>query len=151
MACTGVGNLNGNQCSDLVFYMNNDRGATAIYLGSAHPDTLPAYYWHLHDWMVVNCIRDLNGDGYDELVSNAGNGTIQVRFGGANLDSTVDAVLNYVPLTAPDHFYSGGDLNHDGYNDLISLNQDYDPNGSWVTVHLGSNAECPARFHTRLA
>jgi len=110
-------------------------------LGSATPDTVPEYRWAIAG--IPYPVGDLNGDGYDDLVSSAGNGTILVRFGGATLDSTVDAVLNFVPYNVPDHFFSGGDLNHDGYNDLLCLDQSDEPNGSWVTVHLGGSTLNP--------
>jgi hypothetical protein len=122
------GDVNGDHYSDIVASLANAYDV-GIWLGSAHPDTALAYHWplYMYDWFAV---RDLNGDGYDDLCA-AWNNRIYVNYGGSQIDTTVDDTLQFAPFNEPDGLFSGGDLNHDGYNDLISLS------GSWLTVHFG--------------
>ncbi len=128
----GSGDLNGDSYSDLIFELES--GNWTIYLGSARPDSFPDYIWEFPD--TPHPVKDLNDDSFADLVSSIGNGTINVRFGSQTIDSTIDATLSFVPFNVPTRIFSAGDLNHDGYNDLIALDS-YELWGSYVTVHFG--------------
>ncbi len=71
---------------------------------------------------------DVNGDGYDDILIgapgyNSNKGIAYIYFGGAVLDTVIDVVLSYTYLIADDRFgvsvSSAGDINGDGYSDVI--------------------------------
>ncbi|MFC1780631.1 FG-GAP-like repeat-containing protein, partial [Patescibacteria group bacterium] len=61
---------------------------------------------------------DVNGDGFTDVVS-AGNFTAYVYFGGSTMDNTADVTISGIIAVASDAFDQAGDINRDGYNDLI--------------------------------
>jgi hypothetical protein len=136
----GVCNLNGDAYADLEYVIAQTDEITFL-LGSSNPDTVPDYRWEVAG--IPYPVGDLNGDGYDDLASSVGNGTILIRYGGVTLDTTVDVVLNFVPMNVPNHLLRAGDLNHDGYQDLLCIDYSPDPNGSWVTIHMGGPSPNP--------
>ena len=116
----------------------------------------------------VSSAGDVNGDGYDDLIIGAdladpnGNnyaGTTYVIYGGANAPGT-DGVLNLSDLDGSNGFIltgieaydfsafsvsSAGDVNGDGYDDLIIGAHSADPNGDsnageTYVVYGGANA-----------
>jgi len=128
------GDLNGDGYSDYVAYRALT-GTTYIFLGSANPDTVPAYTWPNMPSFPLGIVNDLNGDHFNELVYYNG----EVHFGGPVLNSTPDANLDF-PCTEGNAMeaVSAVDFNHDGYNDVILL-RDYCSNSNWgvLSLYLG--------------
>ncbi|MBK8382127.1 MAG: FG-GAP repeat protein [Ignavibacteria bacterium] len=88
----------------------------------------------------VSSAGDLNGDGYDDIIvgaflNDAGGtsaGRAYVYFGGNFMNNIAD--LTFTGAAAGDQFgtsvSSAGDVNGDGYNDVISGASDNDAGGS---------------------
>jgi hypothetical protein len=131
----GLGDLNHDGYSDFVSFSGNTNN-TFIFLGASQPDTVPAYIWPQMPYWALGIVKDLNGDGFDDLLFN-GAPEIDVHFGGPMMHSNRDAVLNF-PCITPLSAFSAGDFNRDGYNDLILLT-DYCAASDWgvLTLHLG--------------
>jgi hypothetical protein len=129
------GDLNGDGFNDWIG-VTGWTNSTYIFLGGSTPDTLPAYSWENLQYLPISIVKDLNGDGFDDLLFN-GSPEVDVHFGATTLHSTPDAVLNF-PCVTPLSAFSAGDFNHDGYNDLILLT-DYCAASDWgvLSLYLG--------------
>ncbi len=81
-------------------------------------------------------VGDVNGDGYDDLLAsvagyNNAQGKVYLYFGGRNMDNNADKV--FIGEAAGNHFgnMAGtlGDINGDGYYDVIIGARGYSTNG----------------------
>lgn len=107
-----------------------------IFLGGNPPDTVPAYTWQGNfSGYLSGIVHDLNGDGYDELVTQEN----YVIFGRDSLQPVIDQTLLFPGGPWSDRAFSAGDLNGDGFNDLVMVNA-YAGISCWgiATVHLGA-------------
>lgn len=134
------GDVNGDGRDDLIVGAPHDRQATPfsgrawVYFGGPGFDLEPDLELatgreNSNFGLTVAAAGDLNGDGYGDLVVGASNdagggigrGAAYVYFGGPKLDDRPDLILNG-PI---DHSGFGpvrqrtGDLNGDGYDDLV--------------------------------
>ncbi len=166
-AVSSAGDVNGDGCSDLIIgapfqdFAEGDEGAVFVFLGS--PAGLPT----TPDARLLNPVEgrstfgrsissagDFNGDGYSDIVVGAAmqtNGAISE--GGAHLFLGSDAGLNATPRISLDNpgnqdsAFMGasvagiGDINGDGYGDIVIGATDQDGNeaisGS-AFVYLGN-------------
>jgi len=140
-APAALGDLNGDGFGDWVSYSPSGTGLfpTYVFLGSAHPDTVPAYTWPNLPDIPRGVVRDLNGDGYAEIIYDTFPlGSSGVCYGGPTLNPIPDATLHYPCDSGINVVVSAGDINHDGYNDLILL-RDYCDNQSFgfCSLYLG--------------
>ena len=133
----GNGDLNGDGIKDLVLVrpiegMQYYR-EVAVYFGGSpfdlNPDLIITSYAPTH----INYESDLNGDGFDDLVIScplsgyAGEGHVDIYFGGPGFDSNIDLLLegdNYTDIYSENMGFGGdiktsGDFNGDGYKDLL--------------------------------
>jgi len=128
-----------------IFYWGN--GAAYLYFGGAEMDTVPdmffqgEYFYHGLGANVSGA-GDINGDGYDDWLINApyydyfAFGRIYLYYGGPDLDDTCDVYFeggigDGLQFDNPQL----GDINDDGYDDLIFWNWGY---GS-VNIYFGSS------------
>ncbi|MBK8983682.1 MAG: FG-GAP repeat protein [Ignavibacteria bacterium] len=101
----------------------------------------------------VSTAGDVNGDGYSDIVVGAkfndagGNdaGTAYIYFGGTAMDNTADVILT--GAAAGDQFgysvSSAGDVNGDGYNDIVVgalFNDAQGFNSGRAYIYFGGNA-----------
>lgn len=125
--------LNGDGFSDFIDAGPNNN--FDIYLGGAMPDTLPAYNWEINH-SSVGLVHDQNGDGYAEWLFGITGGA-QLYFGNSELDSEPDATLHFPCNTdGPLGFVSAGDVNRDGFNDLLMFTPICNDDAT-LSLHLG--------------
>ena len=114
-------------------------GKAYIYFGGSPPDTIPDItFAEPQCWMgqlgaCSNGVGDVNGEGHNDVVVACAfddllepRGQVFVYFGGPGLDSIADVTLSGYPddmlgecIGSGSHIIEGGDLNADGFNDLI--------------------------------
>lgn len=125
-----AGDLNRDGFADFVVgepSYSGARGNAYVYFGGDAFDTTPEVKLHADEQVQtfgrsVAAAGDLNGDGYDDLVVTAhGERRAWVYFGGAG--RTLDPVAD-LELVGPDGWFgeiaaSAGDVNRDGYDDLL--------------------------------
>ncbi|MFZ1684792.1 MAG: FG-GAP-like repeat-containing protein [Candidatus Zixiibacteriota bacterium] len=125
-----VGDFNGDGYSDL---------AVAAYINRMSFSGLPPFvkfYWGgptfdtIPDLQITDPARDFgrllvpigdfNGDGYEDIfVSGGSNNRYGIYFGGPNIDAQQDLCINWYDLFAPESASPAGDINHDGFPDLL--------------------------------
>jgi hypothetical protein len=151
ISVTGAGDVNGDGYPDLLAgATGNDAGGASagrayIYFGGPSLDTTPDVTFTgltSSDALgaAVDAAGDVNGDGFDDVIVTApGNdvsftnaGAAYVYFGGVAMDNTSDWTL--LGLAASDGFGNdasgAGDINGDGYADVIVGAQSNDIIGS---------------------
>ena len=160
-----AGDVNGDGYSDFII---GSYGEAYIYFGGTsiniNPDiTLTGE--NLSDWFgnSVSGVGDLNGDGYSDVVvgaylNDAGGtdaGRAYVYYGGAIMDNVKDVILT--GAASGDLFgYSvatAGDVNGDGYSDLLIGAQLNDAGGSnagraYLYTNSLSGTDIPDEFFT---
>ena len=122
---------------------NDVSGAVLFYWGGPAFDTIPDLVIRRPGGFIVGSSNfgrevlcapgDLNGDGVDDIVigsSHANSDTATfVFFGGSSIDSVPDVTI----LQPIDFAYPAGDVNGDGFADLITS---YPPSG-YVSLYFG--------------
>jgi hypothetical protein len=140
-----AGDLNGDSFADFVTY--DSQTYIDIYLGAQVPDTLPYYHWPITtSWRYI--VRDLNGDGYDELCYSRP-GRINVHYGGTTMQPDPSTWLDFPCSGGLRTVVSARDFNHDGYNDVVTFSDYCDD--SWygtLSLHLGGSWLNPAPAFT---
>ena len=118
-----AGDINNDGYDDMLCssYLNGDGGCLLFFSGEVL-DSIP-------DWIYtegtthVAIIKDLNSDGCDEIAVLDGYGgyywTIDLFWGGDSPGSVPDLVLSG-PQNGATRMASAGDVNADGYNDMIA-------------------------------
>ena len=152
----GAGDVNNDGYDDIIvgalgFDSTNpgggfiSRGAAFVYLGGASPDavadvTLEGTLAYDKLGFSVAGVGDANGDGYDDVIVGAtqripggggGLGEAYLLYGGAPMDSIVD--FTFTGFNIDSEFGAAvagaGDVNDDGYNDVVVGAPDSDVNG----------------------
>ncbi len=151
--CASAGDVNGDGFKDIITGSPANKGYVKIYLGGVDLDTIPdlkiigdggAY------GAAVACAGDLNGDGYDDVIVGArsaygkhygtGAGKAYIYFGGNPLDSTADLILqdSRVFFRYGSSVCSAGDVNNDGYDDVIIAAPDGMDASGRVFIYFGA-------------
>ena len=156
-----AGDVNGDGYSDVIAGANlndatgTDAGSAYIYFGGSTPDNTPDV--NLlgvagdRFGYSVSTAGDVNGDGYSDVIAGAlqndaggaDAGRSYIYFGGINMKNTADAILT--GAAAGDQFgisvSTAGDMNGDGYSDVIAGAIGNDAGGSSagrVYIYLNS-------------
>ena len=145
-----AGDVNGDGFSDVIAGANlndatgTDAGSAYIYFGGSIPDNtadvnLSGVAGDRFGYSVSTA-GDVNGDGYSDVIAGAlqndaggtDAGRSYIYFGGINMENTADAILT--GAAAGDQFgfsvSTAGDMNGDGYSDVIAGATGNDAGGS---------------------
>ncbi|MBU0475361.1 MAG: FG-GAP repeat protein [Bacteroidetes bacterium] len=121
-----------------------------IYYGGEQMDSSPDVILNGYDLdafyfgITVSTAGDINNDGYsDVIVGSEGNshaGAVYIYLGGETMDDSCDVIL--LGENRDDNFgcsiSTAGDINNDGYDDVIIGALGYNSNRGKVYVYLGS-------------
>jgi hypothetical protein len=92
----------------------------------------------------VSCAGDVNGDGYNDIMVGAPNysntGRAYIFYGGSPMDKTADVILTGdVGSQFGYSLSTAGDINNDGYSDVIVGGYIYNSNAGRAYVFLGGS------------
>jgi hypothetical protein len=142
-----VGDVNGDGYEDFAAqgweYDLAWRSLVFVFLGEATLDTIPYavlrddYWGGTPDGRLAG--GDVNGDGYSDVVVGLpmGPGNVDIYFGGNPMDTIVDLCFTETP---PEEYFgcavATGDINGDGYCDIVAADYMKDDKGA-VYVYYG--------------
>jgi hypothetical protein len=150
-----AGDTNGDGYADFIVSELGPGGAgrAYVYLGSTSGFSMtPIVLSRIG--MPATSAGDLNGDGYDDIIladtqgTAAGAGIVYIFFGGANGPSSTPAAFEGYPTP---HFgdgfgtalVRGGDVDHDGYGDILIGSPRFNQHRGRATILFGSPAIAP--------
>jgi hypothetical protein len=157
--CSPAGDINADGFADIAVGTLS-RGYLKIFLGSEEFDTIPdvrivrkgasPYEDYFLSFFSIACAGDVNGDGYDDVIMGDpfgpfSMGEAYIFYGGDPMDTTADVILldgsfNYKFGYSVS---SAGDVNGDGYDDVIvgAPDDDYDGRGRAFIYFGGENMD----------
>jgi len=138
-----VGDINGDGFADLAIgrQATTVNGKVEIFLGASNFDTIPDVILNPPSYLTPGlaaafgsklfAVGDLNNDNLADFVVGASR-TPLLYFGGNPFDTLPRFVLDRIA----DHFVNGGDINYDGFNDLL-VGRDEFPITGFAYVYYG--------------
>ncbi len=139
-----AGDVNGDGYSDII--SEDEYGGVAhIYFGGSPMDTLPDITFN--DDAIEPYpygMGDFNGDGYDDVVIpfvESNQWFTGVYFGGTSMDTTRDVILrgNLSMYCWAPGGELGGDINGDGYFDIVTVRQDSVNHRDTLLIYYGDS------------
>ena len=130
-----AGDINSDGYDDIVVSKSGiqvpTKGKVYIYLGGENVDNIADIVIEdgIGDWNFGNDVSsagDINNDGFDDIIVgfvgyDIFRGRVHIYYGGISMDNTVDVILNGNISNAQFGISvsSAGDINNDGYGDVI--------------------------------
>ncbi len=133
----GAGDVNGDGYGDVVASALplSAPGYVHVFFGGPDADDTPDLTFTGSDpnedfGASVDGAGDVNGDGYDDVVVGApeyasGDGRAYIFFGGTDGDVVADVIVNGSGFSLGDVVGGAGDVNGDGYDDVLVAMPDY--------------------------
>lgn len=140
----GGGDFNGDGFADIAIGNSDEgdyaSGSLTICFGGTAPDSIPDWkiigpYAFRYLGRTVSFPGDLNGDSFDDLAITE-NSRVLVLFGSPHPDSTADVGVNVFCFGLA----GAGDVDGDGYSDLLVSHETGNPNLESVYVLFGGPA-----------
>jgi len=151
---SSAGDVNGDGYSDVIVGTDDYstyRGRAYIFYGGSRMNNTPdiiltgvASYYHFGS--TVSSAGDVNGDGYSDVIIGAygysfGIGRVLIFFGGSPMDYSADVIM---AGDASDIYFgtavsSAGDINGDGYSDMIVGAGSYNSSTGSAFIYTGSD------------
>ena len=142
-----IGDFNGDHYPDLAVSAFLNRLSyqgrhpfVKFFWGGPAFDTIPDFQINseAEDFgQIMVALSDFNGDGYGDIfISGGSNNLYGVYFGGPAIDTILDIVANWYDHFVPTAADEAGDINHDGYRDLVVGNAVTNLTG-YVYAYLG--------------
>ena len=129
-----AGDVNGDGFDDVIIWGYTKFGA--LYYGGQNMDDGPDvnFSFRLFSQNAVSSAGDVNNDGYDDVImGNYFTNNATIYYGGQEMDNVEDITLTGDPSSSFGFAVSSaGDVNGDGYDDVIVGAPDYKSGG--VTV-----------------
>ena len=150
---SGAGDVNGDSYNDVIVGgagFGQNSGKQYIFFGGVSMDnsadvifTVSSVPGILAGQTPCAGAGDLNGDGYDDVIAGdysylSRTGRAMIYFGGSAMDSIPD--VSMIGESGSDFGFSvssAGDVNNDGYSDVIIGAQSYDINRGRAYIFLG--------------
>jgi hypothetical protein len=149
---SSAGDVNGDGFNDIIIgalHYNNNIGRAYIFYGGTNWDAEP-------DVILTGEVTsefgssvssgDFNRDGYSDVAIgahryNSNTGRVYIYFGGSSMNNIADVVITGEGTSNffGQHFSSTGDVNNDGYSDLVMGAYGYGSNGR-AYVYLGGQS-----------
>jgi len=153
---TGLGDVNCDSFEDVAVGAPNcsqidSCGRVYIYFGGSPMDSIPDLVLKGTFCAAFGCdiaSGDINGDGWNDIVVgeywwNNGDGRVYVYYGGPLLDTIPDVLINgYNAESMGITVGSGGDVDSDGFEDIVVGAFNNDEAGFWagkIYVFLGGD------------
>ncbi|MEO8665954.1 MAG: integrin alpha [Ignavibacteria bacterium] len=149
---SGAGDVNGDGFDDVIigsYLYNSYTGRAIIYYGGAAMDNTPDIVMigevtNSYFGFSVSRAGDVNNDGYDDVIVGAygyspSAGRSYIYYGGASMDNLADVILQQGYLFG----YSvsdAGDVNNDGYSDVIVGSHAYNSSAGRAMIFYGGAA-----------
>ena len=147
-----AGDVNNDGYSDVIIgadSFNNSTGAAYIFYGGISMDNIADVQFNgiANNNFFGHCVSaagDVNGDNFDDVIIGAygasfNAGSAQVFYGSSTMDNTADVTISGIMFGNLGRSVAGaGDVNGDGFDDVIA-GEDYNGfNTGNVKIYLGS-------------
>ncbi len=134
----GASNYNNYDGRVYIYYGGNSVGNIADVIIDGEDDSYFGF--------SASTAGDINNDGYDDVIvgayyHNSGTGHAYIYYGGSSMDNVADITMtgegtsNYFGYSVSD----AGDVNNDGYDDVIVGAYGYNSNVGRVYIYYGGN------------
>ncbi|MBK8982005.1 MAG: FG-GAP repeat protein [Ignavibacteria bacterium] len=149
---SSAGDVNGDGYSDVIVGADGydtSTGRAYIYFGGVSMNntadvTITGNTTGENLGFSVSSAGDVNGDGYSDVIvgsySYSTTGRAYIYFGGVSMDSTADVVMNGEGGQFGISVSSAGDVNGDGYSDVIVGANQYSSNTGRSYIFLGGES-----------